>query len=144
MGTWVYGCDVCQLVCPWQRFAKLTGVETFCAQGIDRVLPSLLDLIGLDERAFRRRFRGTPMLRTGRARMARNAAVALGNMADPRAVPVLTKALGDEDSLVRGHAAWALGQIGGEEAFHALRAALDRELDPSVREELAIALEEDR
>ncbi|MBN1177655.1 MAG: tRNA epoxyqueuosine(34) reductase QueG [Anaerolineae bacterium] len=142
MGTWVYGCDVCQLVCPWQRFARPTRVKAFRAPRPERVLPALSHLVRLSEGAFRRHFRDAPVLRTGRARVARNAAVALGNLGDPRAVPALAAALSDPDPLVRGHAAWALGRIGGERAIDVLLAAQEQEDDVTVREELATALEE--
>lgn len=140
MGDWVFGCDVCQAVCPWQRFARPTEVTIFQAPPADRARPVLLELLALDEAGFRRRFRETPLLRTGRERLLRNAAVALGNLADPRATPVLRSALADDAPLVRGHAAWALGAIGGDEASEALQTALARETDPSVRQELTTAL----
>ena len=140
MGDWIFGCDVCQAVCPWQRFARPTEVDAFRAPSVDRARPALLELLALDEAAFRRRFRGTPLLRTGRERLLRNAAVALGNLADSRAIPALRSALTGDAPLVRGHAAWALGRIGGEEAVQAVRAALARETDPSVRQELTTAL----
>jgi epoxyqueuosine reductase len=140
MGDWVFGCDVCQAVCPWQRFARPTEVTIFQAPPADRARPALLELLALDEAGFRRRFRETPLLRTGRERLLRNAAVALGNLADPRATPVLRSALADDAPLVRGHAAWALGAIGGDEASEALQTALARETDPSVRQELTTAL----
>jgi epoxyqueuosine reductase len=141
MGDGIFGCDACQMVCPWQRFARPSPVAAFQATSVDRVRPPLLEVMALDEAAFRRRFRGTPVLRTGRERLLRNAAVALGNLADPRAVPALRSALGDAASLVRGHAAWALGHIAGDETRQALRVALAREADPSVRQELTTALE---
>ncbi len=121
MGEWVFGCDVCQAVCPWQRFARPAEVAIFQAPPADRV-------------------REPPLRRTGRERLLRKAAVALGNLADPRAIPALQSALADDAPLVRGHAAWALGAIGGNEASEALRAALARESNPSVRQELATAL----
>jgi epoxyqueuosine reductase len=144
MGTWIFGCDVCQLVCPWHRFAEPTSVRAFRSRGTERVLPSLLDLMKLSESGFRRRFRGTPLLRTGRERVLRSAAVALGNLADPRAVPILQSALTDNAPLVRGHAAWALGCTGGEKAVQALQAALAHETDPAIRAELSTALKGER
>ena len=142
IGDRIYGCDVCQEVCPWQRFAQPTAVAAFRPVSPAHALPSLVDLIPLDEEGFRRRFRGSSILRIGRGRLLRNVTVALGNSADSRAVPVLVTALDDTDSLVRGHAAWGLGQIGGPEAIRALEAALERETDPAVRQELVAAQEE--
>ena len=74
--------------------------------------------------------------------LQRNVCVALGNIGDEAAVPALAKALESQDALVRGHAAWALGRIGGREAAAALRAARDVEDDPSARSEIQLALGE--
>ena len=140
IGTRIFGCDDCQEVCPWNRHATPPAhpdVETLPEQAA----PALLPLLALDEEAFRARFPGTPLLRAGRAGLARNAAVALGNLGDPRAVPGLERALReDPDPVVRGHAAWALGRVGGTEAHAALHAAREREPDPGVLEEVELAL----
>jgi len=111
MGRWIYGCDVCQSVCPWQRFARPTREPSFRAPGPDRGAPSLSDVLVMGEEAFRQRYRGTPIYRIGRGRLLRNAAVALGNWGDERGGPVLRKALTDPEPLVREHAAWALERI---------------------------------
>lgn len=142
LGRHIYGCDICQEVCPWQRFARPTGEPAFQVGSHERTAPALLDLMELDEDGFRRRFRDTVVLRLGRARMARNAAVALGNVGDGRAIPTLERALSDSAPLVRGHAAWALGRIGSPEAVRALAAAQEREEDVDVRREIARALED--
>lgn len=113
MGNWIYGCDLCQEVCPWQRFARPAGVPDFHVSSPEQALPSLLDLMSLDEEGFRKRFQGSAIARIGRGRLLRNAAVALGNLGNPLAVPGLKHALTDDpDPLVRDHAAWALEQIG--------------------------------
>ena len=108
MGNWIYGCDVCQVVCPWQRFARLTEERSFQAGGPGCTAPLLLDLVEMDEEMFRLRYAGTPIFRIGRHRLVRNVVVALGNWGDRRAVRALTKALGDPSPLVREHVAWAL------------------------------------
>ena len=113
MGNWIYGCDVCQAVCPWQRFAKPTAERSFHARRPDRAAPSLLELIEMDEVVFHQRYDLTPLARIGRPRLLRNAAVALGNWRDARAIPALTRALTDPEPLVREHAAWALERVGG-------------------------------
>ncbi|MGD1995410.1 MAG: tRNA epoxyqueuosine(34) reductase QueG [Anaerolineae bacterium] len=141
MGNRVYGCDVCQLVCPWQRFARPTAVEDFLAASPDRAVPPLLDVMALDEEGFQHRFQASPILRIGRGRLLRNVAVALGNAGDPQALASLTTALEDPDPVVRGHSAWALGRIGGSEAIDTLEAARERERESTVRRELALALE---
>lgn len=111
MGNWIYGCDVCQAVCPWQRFARPTSERLFHAESPDRAVPLLLDLIGLDEEGFRRRYGRTPIARIGRGRLLRNAAVGLGNWGEARAVPALTRALADPEPQVREHAVWALDRL---------------------------------
>lgn len=123
IGNWVFGCDLCQLVCPWnRRFARPGRLAASWAapQGADQsrcwpgnAAPKLLDLLALDEQGFRHRFRGSPVKRAKRRGLLRNVCVALGNWGDPAALPGLSEALNDGEPLVRGHAAWALGQIGG-------------------------------
>jgi epoxyqueuosine reductase len=103
--------------------------------------PDLLELLLLTEPAFEERFRGTTVRRSGRARLARNAAVALGNQGNRAAVPGLTRALQDDPSpWVRGASAWALARLGGRMARLAVGRALARERDPAVLEELQTAL----
>jgi epoxyqueuosine reductase len=94
----------------------------------------------MDQAAFRARFRDTPLWRTKRRGLLRNAAVVLGNQRDPASIPALVRAVGDEEPLVRGAAAWALGQFGNERANQALRARHVVEQDPEVRAEIELAL----
>ncbi len=139
MGNRIFGCDVCQAVCPWQRFASPASEATFHPTEPDRAAPLLLDLITLSESKFRQRYAGTTILRTGRDRLLRNTAVALGNWGDEQAIPALAQALTDVEPLVRGHAAWALGRIGGPEAKKALEEAWQREMETYVRQEIQAA-----
>ena len=140
MGNHIYGCDVCQEVCPWNiKFGHFAGSDLLQSRD-DRVAPALLDLIALDDAAFRERFRGSPIKRTKRRGLLRNVAVALGNWGDPQAVPALAPALDDHEPLIRGHVAWALGRIGGEAARHALARCNQTETDAWVREEIELAL----
>jgi epoxyqueuosine reductase len=139
IGNRIFGCDVCQEVCPWnRRFARPTAEPAFQPRP-GAMAPRLLDLIELDDEAFRQRFRGSPIRRAKRRGLLRNVAVALGNWADPRAVPALARALHDAEPLVRGHAAWALGRIGTGEATLALEQALATETDAWVAEEIRLA-----
>jgi epoxyqueuosine reductase len=138
MGNWVYGCDVCQAVCPFNRFAAPTTEAAFRPASWDAVAPPLLDLLALDEATFVRRFAISPVRRIGRARLVRNACVAAGNWGSAAAVPALVALLADAAPLVRGHAAWALRRIGGEVAHAALSAALITEDDPAVLRELVV------
>jgi epoxyqueuosine reductase len=140
MGNWIYGCDVCQVVCPWQRFARPTKEQSFVADGANRAAPVLLDLIEMDEEAFQERYKDSPILRIGRRRLLRNTAVALGNWGDERAVPALIRALMDVEPLVRGHAAWALGCIGVQAAQDALTDGLQDEQDVYVQHEMQRAV----
>jgi epoxyqueuosine reductase len=111
MGNWVYGCDVCQVVCPFNRFAPESREPAFRPANYDVAAPPLLHLLALDDDAFARRFAGSPVKRIKRPRLVRNACVAAGNWGSPAAVPALTRLLSDPELLVRGHAAWALEQI---------------------------------
>lgn len=137
MGNWVYGCDVCQDVCPFNRLATPTAEAAFQPASWDTAAPPLLDLLALDDDGFARRFAGSPVRRIGRARLVRNACVAAGNWGSAATVPALVPLLGDAAPIVRGHAAWALRRIGGEAAHAALAAALATEGDPAVVSELA-------
>ena len=140
MGDWVFGCDICQDVCPVNR--KALGVlEPAFAQRHDFAAPALLPLLELTDETFIERFRGSPIRRAKRVGLQRNVCVALGNIGDPVAVPALTLILSDaQEPMLRGHAAWALGRIGGPEAERALEATLSEESDPEIRAEIEAAL----
>ncbi len=112
MGNWVFGCDVCQAVCPYNRHAPPAQNLTYPAER-DRVAPPLADLLALDEAGFRARFRGTPLMRAKRRGLVRNACVAAGNSGDASLIPALTPLLADAEPLVREHAAWALARLTG-------------------------------
>ncbi|HFQ93882.1 MAG TPA: tRNA epoxyqueuosine(34) reductase QueG [Anaerolineae bacterium] len=137
MGNWIYGCDICQEVCPFNRFARPTQEEGFQPTSLwDSAAPSLLEILALDEAGFKERFAHSPIKRIKRARLVRNACVAAGNWGSETAVPCLIPLLADPEPIVRGHAAWALHQIGGGEAQSALASALNREKDTAVLAEL--------
>jgi epoxyqueuosine reductase len=136
VGGWLFGCDVCQDVCPWNRRAPATREPAFAP----RALPDAGECLALDEAAYRARLRRSPLARPRRSGLARNAAVVLGNAGRAEAVPELARALRDPDPTVRGHVAWALGQLGGPAADGALREALAREADEGAREEIDRAL----
>lgn len=137
----IYGCDICQEVCPWNSFAGTTAEEAFLPRaGVDGA--SLLELMGMTQEEFSRRFKDSPVKRTKRRGLLRNVAVALGNWGAPEAVPVLAAALHDDEPLIRGHAAWALGRIGTDAAREALSARAELEDDAWVREEIETALRE--
>ena len=142
LGTRIFGCDVCQEVCPFNaaapaRIAPDAGLA-LTVRAAEKSAPDLIRTLGLGAAQMRQLVRGTPLRRAGRDGLLRNVCVALGNAGDPAAIPALARALaGDRSSLVRGHAAWALGQLGARDV---LAAARDR--DPSVESEIAAALAE--
>lgn len=140
MGNWVYGCDVCQEVCPFNRFASPTHESAFYPSAWDRVAPPLLDLLALDAEGFAARFAGSPIARIKRERLVRNACIAAGNWGLDDAIPALSALLTDASPLVRGHAAWALGQIGGMRSYARLSEQLSHETDDQVRAELQSVL----
>ena len=117
LGQRIFGCDLCQEVCPWNRRFSQPGRDPAFQPRPDLISPSLLELMALDENGFRRRFRGSPITRAKRRGLLRNVAVALGNWGDPAALPALAEALSDPEPLVREHAAWALERIGGGEGW---------------------------
>jgi epoxyqueuosine reductase len=138
MGNWIYGCDICQQVCPWQRFARPTDEAAFRPIDQDRTALPLADVLAMDEAAFSARYKGMTIHRIRRERLVRNACVAAGNSGLPEISNCLVPLLNDPSPLVRGHAAWALGQLGAAE--DALRRALANESDKAVRQELQNAL----
>jgi epoxyqueuosine reductase len=140
LGDHIFGCDICQEVCPWNRRLPREGWPAFLPRPETGVRPELATLLRLDDHAFRARFRNSPISRAKRSGLLRNTAIALGNARDRRAVPALERALRDGDSAVRSHAAWALGRVGGGAARAALAAALETEDEASVREEIREAL----
>lgn len=141
IGNRIYGCDICQEVCPWNRFSRPTDEAAFLArEGLDG--PRLIEWMGMTQEEFSRRFKNSPIKRTKRRGLLRNVAVALGNWGSPEAVPALAAALNDEEPLVRGHAAWALGRIADERSVDSLRARLLVEADEWVISEIILALDE--
>ena len=145
VGDWAFGCDVCQEVCPynktkatrsrWPEFSEEAGAGPYL---------DVVEVLGLKtDEEFEERFGGTPLTRPGRAGLLRNCCVAAGNLKLERAVRALVRCLEtDTSALVRGHAAWALGEIRGEEAEAALRRSDEVEEDGWCLEEIKLALEE--
>ncbi|MEW5870472.1 MAG: tRNA epoxyqueuosine(34) reductase QueG [Chloroflexota bacterium] len=148
LGEWVFGCDVCQQVCPWnQRFGQAQGDQAFAAQA-EVARPRLADDLTLTPEGFSAKFKGSPVKRARRRGYLRNVAVALGNRlagqgdeAEPDGVKALVQALRQEaEPLVRGHAAWALGRVGGKAAHQGLINAMSLEIDEYVLKEIDAAL----
>jgi epoxyqueuosine reductase len=107
IGNRIYGCDDCLAVCPWNKFAAEGRLMRDHARA-DLAQPDLLELLALDDAGFKRRFAGTPMLRTKRRGVLRNVCVALGNVGDASALPALEKAAADPEPLIAEHARWAI------------------------------------
>jgi epoxyqueuosine reductase len=143
VGDWAFGCDICQEVCPYnKRKATVSRWPEFSANsGAGPYLEITEVLYIRTDEEFEERFGETPLTRPGRVGLLRNCCVAAGNLKLKVAVPALVNCLReDASSLVRGHAAWALGEIGGSVAEMALRKALEEESDGGCREEIEYAL----
>ncbi len=139
VGNHIFGCDICQEVCPYNVKALPTAEIAFQPRsGLHA--PELIAFLSLSEAEFRQLFRASPILRAKRRGFLRNVAVALGNLKALDAVPALIRSLDDEESVVRGHVAWALGQIGAETALDPLHRRLRAENDADVQEELREAI----
>jgi epoxyqueuosine reductase len=149
MGNWVFGCDVCQDVCPFQRFSPTHTDHQIPIQiDVDRSAPSIIDLLSLNPEVFKERFYATSIYRIKRERLVRNACIAAGNWGHEDAIEPLARLLDDASSLVRGHAAWALGEIrrtakaqsSQREIQSKLKLLDERETDSEVKAEIALAL----
>jgi epoxyqueuosine reductase len=139
VGDWLFGCDVCQKVCPWNRFAPISNEPAFAP--LESMNPAALyELFDLTEDEFRRRFRKTPLWRPHRRGLLRNAAMVLGNQRDERAVSALSQGLNDAEPIVRGACAWALGRIGTTAARNVLNQRTLIEEDADVKVEIVAAL----
>jgi epoxyqueuosine reductase len=121
LGNRIYGCDDCLGVCPWNKFAR-TAREAKFAPLPGAANPALEELLTLNDAAFRARFRGSPVKRTGRERFVRNVLVAAGNSGEPALLPTVTALLGDASPLVRGMAAWAVRRLANKDLAEVLKA----------------------
>lgn len=142
VGDWLFGCDICQDVCPWNRKSPSTGNPAFLPRSD---LPQMdpVELLSLSVEEFNARYGTTPLSRPGHEGMRRNAAISLGSspaVEDARAISALIGALGDASPLVRGAAAWALGERGGEPARRALEQRGRVETNAEALEEIRLAL----
>ena len=135
MGNRIFGCDDCLAVCPWNKFAQVSR-ETRLAARAETDNPPLADLLVLDDAAFRERFAGTPVKRTGRDRFMRNVLIAAGNSGDNSLVGPVQHLLKDASPLVRAMAVWACGRLMNEGDYARLReVSMAGETDASVRKE---------
>lgn len=139
MGNLIFGCDICQEVCPWNSKAVPTPEPGFHPRD-GNLAPELLSLISMTQQEFSSRFKGSPIKRAKRRGFLRNVLVAIGNWGQRRAIPALKGALADDEPLIRGHAAWALGRIGGDAARRILQTRLTVETQTEVITEIQDAL----
>ena len=137
MGDWIFGCDICQVVCPWNK----PGAEAPAI--LSELLPreellgiDLIEELGLSQAEFSARYKGSPVKRAKRRGYLRNVAVVLGNLKDSAALPALAIALEDPEPLIRSHAAWALGEIGGKETLLLLSNRAKTEVNLQVQLEI--------
>ena len=140
IGNRIFGCDDCLAVCPWNKFAQ-AGREARLVQREDLAELPLAELARLDDPAFRTRFSGTPIKRTGRDRFIRNVLIAIGNSGDARLAEEAMRLLDDASPLVRAMAVWAVGRLLPPEALaHHANERLPQEADLDVRDEWSRAL----
>jgi epoxyqueuosine reductase len=135
IGNRIFGCDDCLAVCPWNKFAQVASEVRFAAR-TETGNPPLAELLALDNAAFRTRFAGTPVKRTGRDRFVRNVLIAAGNSGERGLLPAIEQLLADPSPLVRAMAVWAAGRLDDRPGFAGLRARnLPGEADEAVRGE---------
>lgn len=140
MGDWVFGCDICQDVCPVNRKALPAQEPAFAPGEYGYTALELIPLLDITEEEFQERFQGSAIRRAKRIGLQRNVCIALGNIGEAIAVPALAHALGSGDVVVRCHAAWALGRIRTPDAIENLNSVLLSESDSGVLEEIRDAL----
>jgi epoxyqueuosine reductase len=141
MGDWIFGCDICQAVCPWNKpGAESPTVLDELQPREDLLQIDLIEEMGLSQEEFSARFKGSPIKRTKRWGYLRNIAIALGNLGVEDAISALAEALQDPEPLVRSHAAWALSEIKGENSKTILKNAAEREKHPDVIQEITLAM----
>ena len=133
IGTWIFGCDICQEVCPFNAGAGGEPEPLLRPRSGAHALPDLVALAALNGNQYRQFTKRTALRRTTRPLLRRNIAIALGNTGSPKAIPALTALLADPHAIVRLHAVWALGVLGGPLPEH--------DPDPEVRAELTYARE---
>ena len=135
IGTWIFGCDLCQEICPVNQLAGDVAFDEFRIRDSMNEF-DMRDILRMSQSEFDEKFRGTPIMRAKYVGMQRNVCVALGNIGDPSDILLLEKTLGNESALVRSHAVWALVQIGTAESLASLERLRLTEQDPLVIAEM--------
>jgi len=143
VGDWIFGCDICQDVCPVNRKASKSNQLSF-KQRPGFSTPDLVEILNMDQTQFSKKYKDSAIKRTKLLGLKRNACIALGNNGDIASIPALSNALKTEESLIRIHAAWALGRIGGEKAIAILENALASEKDMETIDEIRLSINESK
>ncbi len=139
MGNWIFGCDDCQTVCPYNDNTPISEIQDFRPRE-QLEAAELIELLKMDKETFDDRFRGSALKRARWVGIVRNAAIALGNSGENKAVGPLGEALRHTEPIVRGHSAWALGRLGGSSARTFLEGQAGKEYDENVKNEIESAL----
>ena len=134
---WIFGCDLCQEVCPWNRHAPDCSQPSLIAMPEQQ--PDAVDFLEMNDDEFRKRFKKSPLWRTGRIALARNAAIVIGNSGETAHLSILSKHLHDENELIRGAVIWAMGQIGNAATAIELQNREKVETDDSILNEITLA-----
>ena len=137
----IFGCDLCQEACPVNEVRGDVEPDKAFAPNPNWSSLDPVAMLLLDEKSFQEMFQGSPIRRATSEGLRRNACVVLGNLGDAATIPALINVLDDPSALVRGHAAWALGRLGGNKAKGSLKAANRTEFDPLVLDEINAALD---
>ncbi|MED5450113.1 MAG: tRNA epoxyqueuosine(34) reductase QueG [Chloroflexota bacterium] len=143
VGDWIFGCDICQDVCPVNRKASKSNQISF-KQRPGFSTPDLIEILNMNQTDFSKKYKDSAIKRTKLLGLKRNACIALGNNGDIDSLPALSNALKTEESLIRIHAAWALGKIGGEKAIDVLESALSSEKDLETMDEIRLSIKESK
>ena len=141
MGDWIFGCDICQDVCPVNKKASQGNLDAF-HQRPGFSTPDLVEILNMDQAEFSTKYKDSPIKRAKLVGLKRNACVALGNNGDPNAITALSTALKTTENVVRIHAAWALGMIGGKNSLEVLEEALLSEEDQDTIDEIQMSIGE--
>ncbi len=137
---WIFGCDLCQEVCPWNRHAPACRLPELIADPSRQ--PSAAEFLVMSDEEFRKRFKKTPLWRTGRIAIARNAAIVLGNSQNAQYLDILERSLQNESPLIRGAVVWAVGQLGNQKSWNKLHDLTESETDQTILQEIGLAQQE--
>ena len=142
IGSWIFGCDICQDVCPVNKGIPNTTVSEFSPRNTNYTIAELLNFLDFNQDNFSKKFKNSPIKRTKLEGLKRNVCIALGNSQNIKAIPKLKKVLKEETYIIKIHAAWALGQIGGTTAYKTLQNAYMKEKNEEVKQEISLSLKD--